>query len=117
MKKRTLAAIILSVALATVATTAYAASYEGKIWTGKPTIFGIGYYCTAAQNNSGGNQDSHFQWAKTYLYYGSVIEDSYSGQNKRVVASSGSTHPKKGEGAYGESGFIAKGSFKSTAWD
>ena len=39
MKKRTLAAIILSVALATVATTAYAASYEGKIWTGKPTIF------------------------------------------------------------------------------
>lgn len=54
MKKRTLAAIILSVALATVATTAYAASYEGKIWTGKPTIFGIGYYCTAAQINPEG---------------------------------------------------------------
>ncbi len=45
---------------------AFAATYDGAIWTGKPTIFGIGYYCTAAQNRSQGDVSTHWAKAKTW---------------------------------------------------
>ena len=117
MKKNMIAAIVLSISIVSAIASASAASYEGKIWTGKPNSPGLGYYCTAAQNKSDGNVSTHYQWAKTYLYDGSVISARQDGKNVRVVASSGKTHPKRGEGGYGESGWKTSGSFSSSAWD
>lgn len=80
-----------------------AASYEGRIWTGKPGILGVGYYCTAAQNLSSGNTDSHWAWAKTF-FNGTHSYTRETGNN-RAVAKSGKTLPTKGEGQYGQPGW------------
>ena len=117
MKKKVLTTIAILAIMTTMITTSYAASYDGKIWTGKPTVFNIGYYCTAAQNKSGGNESTHFQWAKTYLANGQVINAREEGKNTRVVASSKNVHPLRGKGGYGEKGWETTGSFSSGAWD
>jgi len=45
-----LLAAILVITMFTV--TAFAAAFNGSIWTDKPGLLGIGYYCTSARNVS-----------------------------------------------------------------
>lgn len=109
------AIMLVIMTFATAALATIDASYAGSIWTGKPTL-GVGYYCTAARNDSGGDASTHWAWAKTW-YNGTSIKKSATG-NKRAVASSGDNKPTKGEGQYGETGWSsAVGEFKATAWD
>lgn len=110
-------AAFLIVALgASTALAALQASYEGSIWTGKPNSAGIGYYCTAARNDSQGDTSTHWAWARTY-YSGTSSYQRKTG-NVRAVASSGTVHPTSGEGQYGEKGWSCQvGKFKSDAWD
>lgn len=111
-----LLAVLVITMLTTTALAVVYASYEGAIWTGKPTALGIGYYCTAAQNKSGGDTSTHWAWAKTY-YSGTNSYDYQTG-NTRAVASSGSVKPTSGRGQYGETGWESDiGVFKASAWD
>lgn len=119
--KRVIASFLATfLAITTFATVAFAvttrASYEGSIWTGKPTSIGTGYYCTAARNDSQGDTSTHWAWARTY-YNGTNSYQRKTG-NVRAVASSGAVHPTSGEGQYGETGWSSKiGKFASSAWD
>ncbi|QTE74255.1 hypothetical protein JS518_15405 [Clostridiales bacterium FE2010] len=106
--------LLLSIFATTIAIAGH--SYAGSVWTGKPTILGLGYYCTAARNDSGGNTSSHWAWARTY--YSGKKAYTYKPGNDRAVASSGSVHPTKGEGQWGETGYsIPVAKFKSSAYD
>lgn len=119
--KKTISIVLTTVLLlACLASTAMAiterASYQGSVWTGKPTVLGTGYYCTAARNDSQGDETTHWAWARTY-YSGTSSYQKKTG-NVRAVASSGQVHPTSGEGEYGETGWscgVCK--FKSSAWD
>ena len=120
MKKVFSSILVTMLVMMAFASTALAiatrASLAGSVWTGKPTALGTGYYCTAARNDSGGDETTHWAWARTY-YNGTNAYAKKTG-NVRAVASSGSVHPTSGEGQYGEKDWesnIAK--FKSSAWD
>lgn len=64
MRKTILSMMIVGVCALLAFSIALAASYDGAIWTGKPNVLGIGYYCTAAQNKSGGDTSTHWAQAK-----------------------------------------------------
>lgn len=116
MKKSFLSMLVAILVLVTLTVTALAASYAGSIWTGKPTVLGTGYYCTAARNDSGGDTSTHWAWARTYYSGGSAYQRKTG--NVRAVASTGSEHPSSGEGQYGETGWSSNiGKFSSGAWD
>ena len=110
------ATILVIMLVASTALAATNASYEGSIWTGKPIASGVGYYCTAARNDSGGDESTHWAWARTY--YSGTYSYKWMDGNKRAVASSDQIHPTSGEGQYGEKGWSSTiGKFASTAWD
>ena len=117
MRKRILIMIVACICALLTFSCALAASYSGSIWTGKPNFLGIGYYCTAAKNTSGGDVSTHWAKAKTWITSGGApVKDSASGNN-RAAAKTGKTHPYKGWGAYGETGWSTEGTFKASAWD
>ncbi len=103
MKRVFLCMIIGVFAFVMLSAASLAASYEGRIWTGKPGFLAIGYYCTAAQNLSSGNTASHWAWAKTY--FNKTFSYMRETGNNRAVAKSGSIKPAKGEGRYGQTGW------------
>lgn len=117
MRKTILSMMIVGVLALLAFSFALAASYDGAIWTGKPNVLGIGYYCTAAQNKSGGDTSTHWAQAKTWRPSGGEPAEDFEWGNTRAVASTGKTHPSKGWGAYGETGWSTSGWFKSSAWD
>lgn len=61
MRKFISALLVISVCAVLMASIAFAANYDGHIWTGKTNILGMSYYCTAAQNRSTG--DVSTRWA------------------------------------------------------
>lgn len=115
MKKAFTSALVTIFAVTMLTITALAASYEGAIWTGKSLFPGVGYYCTAAQNRSGGDTSTHWAWARTY--YSGISSYEHKIGNIRAIASSGSVPPTSGKGSYGEPGWSTSGSFNSSAWD
>ena len=117
MKRALCRFLILFSTLTLFFTMAMAASYDGRIWTGKPTIIGTGYYCTAAQNKSGGDVSTHFAKAKTWKTINGTPVNGAATGNNRAVASTGSTKPVKGWGQYGETGWSTEGIFAAGAWD
>ena len=116
MRKRMLSIMAVMLCSLLPFSVAFAASYDGAIWTGKPTILGIGYYCTAAQNRSQGDVSTHWAKAKTWAAGLKPVIASAIGNN-RAVASTGSVKPYKGWGSYGESDWSTEGKFASGAWD
>lgn len=66
MRKRMLSIMAVMLCSLLLFSVAFAASYDGAIWTGKPNALGIGYYCTAAQNRSQGDVSTHWAKAKTW---------------------------------------------------
>lgn len=116
MRKRMFSIMAVMLCSLLLFSVAFAATYDGAIWTGKPTIFGIGYYCTAAQNRSQGDVSTHWSKAKTWAAGLAPVTASASG-NDRAVASTGSVKPYKGWGSYGETGWSTEGKFASGAWD
>lgn len=117
MRKMILSMMIVGVLALLAFSFALAASYAGSIWTGKPNSLGIGYYCTAAQNKSAGDTSTHWAKATTWPPSGGKPAKASETGNTRAVASTGRTHPYKGWGSYGETGWSTSGSFKSSAWD
>ena len=117
MRRRACHVVMLVSCLVLLFSVAFAASYDGAIWTGKPNSLGIGYYCTAAQNRSQGDASTHWAKAKTWASgVSSPIVASVTG-NKRAVASTCNHKPYKGWGSYGETGWSTSGSFGSSAWN
>lgn len=116
MRKFITVLMAISVCAVLMASIAFAANYDGHIWTGKPNILGMGYYCTAAQNRSAGDVSTHWATAKTWKPSGSYVTGSATGNNT-AVASTGQTKPYKGWGSYGETGWSTEGSFRASAWD
>ena len=119
MKKSLVRVFLVSVCVLALAISAAHAthSYEGSIWVGKPTILGTGYYCTAAQNRSGGDVTTHWAKAKTWKTSGGTPVSATASGNNRAVASTNTTKPYKGWGSYGETGWSTEGNFSSSAWD
>lgn len=126
MKRRMtsiLAALFLMLSLPLTAFAAARANFTGDIWTDKPTIFGLGYYCTAARNDSGGTT-VHKAEAWSYDAAGETIAHGKATGNTRAVANSGSTKPNSGFGTYWEedsygnkiTGCVATASFTSNAY-
>jgi len=89
--------VILTFALLTVSV--FAASFTGYIWTNKPGIFNIGYYCTAAQNTSG-NPSNDFASATSYNSSGAIIASMSGPGDGAKVANSGYTKPYSGYAGY-----------------
>ncbi len=119
MKKSLIAGISVVLLLITLVVGASAAGFDGAIWTGKPTILGLGYYCTAAQNRSASGTN-RCSYAESKNSSGKIIaSDSKSGDKgtDRSVANSGATKPNSGYGWYKETGGFADMSFNSYAYD
>lgn len=117
MRKKMLTMMVAMVCAILVFSVALAASYDGSIWTGKPNALGLGYYCTAAKNESQGDVSTHWASAKTWTSSGATPVEGNAKGNERAVASTGKTHPYKGWGSYGEDGWSTDGWFSSSAWD
>jgi hypothetical protein len=107
---------ILVISIFTV--TAFAVSFKGKIWTGKPGALGIGYYCTAAQNNSGQTTIDRAA-AKCYSSSGACTSQASTTGKSKAIANNGSTRPNKGWGRYWQAGTAnsSSASFSSSAWN
>lgn len=125
MKKSILSCIVVLILVVSLTVTSYAtAEFTGKIWTNKPTILGIGYYCTAARNDSKGDT-IHCAEAESFDASGQSIVKSKQYGNTAAVANSGDKKPNSGVGSYWEeysNGNIMPGcksscSFVSGAYD
>lgn len=91
----------LAVSLPVMAFAATRANFKGNIWTGWPNALGMGYYCTAAQNESGGDTiHKASAWSKNAS--GEIIAKKSVTGNGRAVADSGKTKPHSGYGEYWE---------------
>lgn len=119
MKKTFAIGICAVMTIMSLSVTAFAANFNGNIWTNKPNVLGLGYYCTAAQCLSGGDTSTHYARAYSYDSAGRTIASGTATGNNQAVANSGSTKPYSGYGCYGESGtsLFAEASFTSGAWD
>lgn len=116
-------ALCLMIALPLTAFATARANFTGKIWTGKPTILGLGYYCTAARNDSTGNT-THKAKAWSCDKDGKTLIEASASNNDSAVANSGKTKPNSGFGTYWEedsngnkiAGCVANASFTSDAY-
>jgi hypothetical protein len=117
--KKTLICMVISILLLLMLTSgalAVTAGFTGKIWTGKPGLLGIGYYCTAAQNTSS-NSTNPFAYAKSCNSSGGILAQDSVNSNGQAIANSGSTKPYSGFGEYGEVGGYSSANFKASAYD
>ena len=97
---------------------ALAASFFGRIWTGKPIggKGGVGYYCTASQNTSP-NSVNPVAYAEARRN-GVLLASQTIYSNKRCVANCGNMNkPTSGYGYYKEVGGFADATFTAGAWD
>ena len=103
MKRRMRSLLFVMLLVLSLSMTAFAAGadFQGKIWTDVPKIFGIGYYCTAARNDSGGST-IHKAEAWSYDEEGFEIAHGAITGNSRAVANSGKTKPNSGFGTFWE---------------
>lgn len=104
--------------LPAMAGSALAASFSGRIWTGKPIggRGGMGYYCTAAQNTSP-NSVNPVAHAEAY-HNGALLASQTIYSNKRCVANCGNMNkPTSGYGYYKEAGGFADATFTAGAWE
>jgi hypothetical protein len=116
MRKKLVYTVISLLALIMLTFGALAAGFTGKIWTNKPTLLGIGYYCTAAQNTSTNGTNLAASAYSKNSSGAKIAADSATGNNK-AVANSGSTRPHSGYGQYKETGAEAHAYFSSGAWN
>lgn len=118
MKKALLCTVACIVLLFVMAGSAFASSFTGKIWTGKPIggVGGIGYYCTASQNTSQ-NSVNPKAYAEAYRN-GTLLAKNTVYSNQRCVANCGKMNkPTRGYGYYQEVGGFAEANFTAGAWD
>ncbi|MDR1569895.1 MAG: hypothetical protein LBS72_05350 [Oscillospiraceae bacterium] len=119
--KKTLAIVISAVLLLSLSTiTALAtldANFTGNIWTNKPTVLGIGYYCTAAQNTSSGTATNRGASAYSKNASGAKIAEASATENNSAVANSGTVKPNSGYGEYHENGGTSGMSFAAGAYN
>ena len=97
---------------------ALAASFSGRIWTGKPIggPGGLGYYCTASQNTSS-NSVNPKAYAEAYRN-GVLLASNTVYSNQRCVANCGNRNkPTSGYGYYQEVGGFAEARFSAGAWE
>lgn len=115
--------LLLAVSLPVTAFAAINANFKGDIWTNWPNSLGMGYYCTAARNDSGGDTIHKAEaWSKNAS--GVIIAHDTAEGNDRAVANSGNTKPNSGYGKYWEedsngnkiAGCFAEASFTANAY-
>lgn len=118
MKKALLCMTACLLLLFIMAGSALAASFSGRIWTGKPIggKGGVGYYCTASQNTSP-NSVNPVAYAEARRN-GVLLAKNTVHSNKRCVANCGNMNkPTSGYGYYKEVGGFADATFTAGAWD
>lgn len=118
MKRSLVCVAACIVLLLMLAGSALAATFTGRIWTGKPIggKGGVGYYCTASQNTSS-NSINPKAYAEAYRY-GILLASNTVYSNARCVANCGNQNkPTRGYGYYQENGGFAEAYFTAGAWD
>lgn len=116
--------LLLAVSLPITAFATINANFKGDIWTNWPNSLGMGYYCTAARNDSGGDT-IHKAYACSKNASGEIIAQKTATGNDRAVADSGKTKPYSGYGKYWEEdangntipGCLAQASFTANAYE
>ena len=125
MKRKIASLLLLGLFVVSLPVAAFArADFTGRIWTNWPNALGLGYYCTAAVNNSGGTT-THRAEAWSYDSSGKVIAHDKKSGHTEAVAKSGKTKPNSGLGKYWEEdsngkeieGCVASCPFSSNAYN
>lgn len=127
MKRKAVSLVLtlfLAVSLPVTALAATRANFKGNIWTNWPNSLGLGYYCTAARNDSGGDT-IHKAYACSKDAGGKIIIDDSATGNESAVANTGRTKPYSGYGKYWEEdadgnvipGCFAEASFTANAYN